>query len=81
MVTFDLSFRSMFIREIVEDEGSLWTEGSTSGLSINRGSYHGKTVQFFDGAFFPFVIFSFGAAYCWAGSRSALIVWVPFCGF
>ena len=28
MVYFDLIFRSMLIKDIVEDEGELWTEGS-----------------------------------------------------
>ena len=30
MVSFDLSFISMLIEEIVEDEVSIWTEGSIS---------------------------------------------------
>ena len=37
MVSFDLSFRSMLIGVIVEDEGELFTEGIISWLSINRG--------------------------------------------
>ena len=51
MVSFDLSFRSMLIEEIVEYEGALWTEGSISWLSNNRGSYHGKKVHVVDCAF------------------------------
>ena len=52
MVSFDLSFRSMFIEEIVEDEGVLLTEGIISWLFINRSYYQVKTVQVFDDAFF-----------------------------
>ena len=55
MVSFDLSFRSMLIEDIVEDDGALWTEGIISWLSINRGSYHGKNVQVVNGTFFPCV--------------------------
>ena len=80
MASFDLSFRSMFIKEIVEDEGSLWTEGSTSGLSINRGSYHDNRVQVVDVSSRSYVgvrVFP-GAAYCRAGSRSVSIFWSLF---
>ena len=31
MVSFDLSFRSILIEDIVEDEGELWTEGAGGG--------------------------------------------------
>ena len=51
MVYFDLSFRSMLIGEIAEDEGALWTEVSISWISIIRCSYHGNNVQVVDGAF------------------------------
>ena len=51
MVAFDLSFRSMLIKDIFEDEGVLWTEGSTSWLPINIGSSQGKLVQVVDGDF------------------------------
>ena len=51
MVSFDLTFRSMLIKEIVEDEGSLWTEGSISWISINIGSSQDKRVQVVYGAF------------------------------
>ena len=44
-MSFDLGFRSMLIKEIVEDKGSLWTEGIISWISINRGSSQGKRVQ------------------------------------
>ena len=53
MVSFDLSFRSMFIEEIVEDEEAFWTEVIISWLSINRGSCHGKKLQDVDGYFCP----------------------------
>ena len=84
MVTFDLSFRSMFINEIVEDEGSLWTEGSISWISINRGSYQGNRVQVVDCSFYS--SFSVGgssleAAYRRAGSLIILSVWLFFCAF
>ena len=39
MVYFDLSFRSMSIKDIVKEKGELWIEGGSSWLSINRGSY------------------------------------------
>ena len=41
----------MFIDEIVEDERALWTEGSISWLSINRGSYQGKRLKIVDSDF------------------------------
>ena len=52
MVSFDFSFRLMLIEEIIEDEGVLWTEGSISQKSFNVGYYHGKMIQFVNGAFF-----------------------------
>ena len=36
MVSLNLSFRSTYIKEIVEDEEALWTEGSISWLFINK---------------------------------------------
>ena len=63
MVSFDFSFRSMLIEEIVKDEGALWTKGGISWLSINRGSYRVKIVQVDDGAFHPCVGVSSGAAF------------------
>ena len=51
MVSFDLSFRSVLIDDIVEDEGSLWTQGIILWISTNRGYYKGKRVQVFDGDF------------------------------
>ena len=55
MVYFDLSFRSMLIKEIVEDKGELWTEGISLHLSINIGSHQGNMVQVVGGAFYPCV--------------------------
>ena len=55
-MSFDLGFRSMLIKEIVEDKGSLWTEGIISWISINRGSSQGKRVQIVDSDFFPCVV-------------------------
>ena len=62
MMSYDLSFISMFIDEIVEDEGSFWTEGSISWLSINIVSYNFNKVQVVDGAFNPCVGIFLGAA-------------------
>ena len=55
MVYFDLSSRSMLIKDIVEDEVALWTKGSISWLSINRGSYQDNRVNIVGDAFRPFV--------------------------
>ena len=63
MVSFDLSFRSMLIEEIVEDEGAILTEGRTSWIYINIGSYQGKMVHVVDCAFRPCVGVSSGAAF------------------
>ena len=71
----------MLINEIVEDEGALWTEGSISWISNNRGSYHGKKVQIVDGSFYPCVSVLSGEAYCWVGSRSVLSICLNFCVF
>ena len=43
----------MMIKEIVEYEGSLWTERINSYISINIGSYNGKRVPVFYGDFCP----------------------------
>ena len=51
MVSFDLSFRSILVKEIVENEGALWTERRISWLSINIGSSKGNRLQVVDGAF------------------------------
>ena len=51
MVSCALRFRSILTEEIVEDEGSTWTEGSISWISINRGSYKFKSVHVVDGDF------------------------------
>ena len=47
MVSFDLSFRSMLIGVIVEDEGEMFTEGIISWLSMNIGvsSQEGRGFQ------------------------------------
>ena len=70
MVSFDLSFRSMLIEEIVEDEGALWTEESSSWLSMNRGSCQGKRVHVVEGALHPCVGVSLGGG--------VLSVWLLF---
>ena len=51
MVSVDLSFILMLIKEIVEDEVDLFIEGSISGLSINICYYQGSIVQVVDGSF------------------------------
>ena len=51
MVSFGFSFTSMFIDEIVEYEGALWTEGSISRILINRDSHHINRVNFVDDSF------------------------------
>ena len=53
MVSFDPSFRSMLVKEVVEGEGALWTEGIISWLSINRITYQVNRIKFVDGAFHP----------------------------
>ena len=63
MVPFDLSFISILNGEIVEDEGALWTEGSISCISVNRGYYTGKRVQVVDSEFCPCVGVSLGLAF------------------
>ena len=83
MVSFDLNFRSMLIEEIVEEEELLWNEGIISWLSINRGSYHGKIVKVYDGAFCTFggvSVFS-GLPYCLAGSWRISSIWLIVQGF
>ena len=81
MVSFDLSFRSMTIEDIVEDVGALWTEVSISWLSINRGSHHGNRVQVFGGAFCPCLVVLSGGVYCRSDSQRFLSSWLPFCVF
>ena len=53
MVSFDLSFRSMLIEDIFEDEGSLCTEGIILWLTINKGSYRVRRVQVLYGSIRP----------------------------
>ena len=48
MVSFYLSFRSILIKEIVEDEGALWTKGIILWLSINIYSLKDKRLQVAD---------------------------------
>ena len=43
----------MLIEDIVEYEGTLWTDGRISYISINRLSYKFKRVQVFNSAFLP----------------------------
>ena len=83
MVSFNFSFKSMLIEEIVEGGGALWTGGIISWLSINRGYYIGNRVQAVGDSFCPFVSVSLlsGAAYRLAGSRSVSSVWLVFWSF
>ena len=59
MVSFDLSFILMLMKDIFEDEGALWTEGRISWISINRDSYQINKVQVING----FVVLTL--MYCW----------------
>ena len=36
MVSFELTFELMLIKENVEDEGELWNKGISSRISINQ---------------------------------------------
>ena len=63
MVSFDLNFISMLIKDIAEDGGALWNEGIISWLSINRGSYQVNRVQVVHGNFLPCADISPGAAF------------------
>ena len=81
MVSFDLSFRSMLIEEIFEDEVALCTKGRISCLSIIIGSYHGKKVQVFNDEFRTCVSVLSGSVNCQSGSRRILSIWLPFCVF
>ena len=63
MVSFDLSFRSMLIDDIVEDEGSFWNERSILNIFINIGYYQGNMVQVVYGAFCTCVSVLSGAVY------------------
>ena len=63
MVSFDLSFRTMFTKEIVEDKGALWSEGIISWLYINRGSYKCNGVKVVDGNFSSCIGVSSGSAF------------------
>ena len=63
MVSFDLSFISMLIEEIVEDEGAIWTEGRILCLYINRNYYQGNMLQVVYGVFCSCVRVSLGAAF------------------
>ena len=78
MVSFDLSFRSMLIKEIVENEGELWSEVSITWLSINRVSYHGKRLQVVYVALRPFFGVLSSAAYPWVCYWSISSVWLIF---
>ena len=63
MVSFDLSFLSMLIEDIVEEEGALWTEGRILWLYINRCYYQVKRVQFLNSSYHLYVGVSSGAAF------------------
>ena len=63
MVSFDLRFRLMLIKDIFEDEGALWSEGSISWIFINGGSYQENRVQVADDNFCTCVGLSLGAAF------------------
>ena len=62
MVSFGLSFISRLIKEIVEDEGVLWTKGRILCPSINISSYQVNRLQIVNGDFFPCADVSSGAA-------------------
>ena len=53
----------MLVEDIVEYEGSLCNEGSSSWISINRGSYQSKMVQLVYGEFCSWVGVYLGAAF------------------
>ena len=78
MVSFDLSFRSMLIEEIVEDEGAIWTDRSISWLSVNRGSSQDKRIQVVYGEFFPCIDVFSGAVYCWGRHFKRLVAFSSF---
>ena len=63
MVSFDLRFRSMLIKDIFEDEVALLSEGSISWISINGDSYQENRVQVADGNFCTCVGLSLGAVF------------------
>ena len=67
----------MLIKDIVQDEGALCTDGRIFCISINTGSYHGKMVQVVGGDFFPCVCVgdvSLGTTYFREGSWRILIL-------
>ena len=51
MVSFDLNFRLIFIKDILQDEESLCTMQSISWLSIKRVYYQGNMIKVFNGDF------------------------------
>ena len=63
MVSFDFTFRSMFIKEIVEDYGSLWTGERISYLSTNIDSFQGNMVYVVHGVFKTCASILLGAEY------------------
>ena len=54
-VSFDLSFISIYIKDIVEIKGELWHKGRSLYLSINICSYQCNRVQFVNCSFFTCV--------------------------
>ena len=78
MVSFDLSFRSMLIEEIVEDEGAIWTDRSISWLSVNRGSSQDKRIQVVYGELFPCIDVFSGAVYRWGRHLKRLVAFSSF---
>ena len=62
-MSFDLSFISTLIKNIVEDEGAIFNVGSISWISINGGSYQENRVHVVDIYFHPCVGVLLGAAY------------------
>ena len=59
MVSFDLSFRAMLIEQIVEDDGALWNERSSSLLSIILFLRKTKLYRL------SMVTFILASTYCW----------------
>ena len=63
MVSCDVSFRSMLIEDIDEDEGELGTEGRISFLSTNIGTCEVNRVHVVYDAFRHCVVILLGVAF------------------
>ena len=83
MVYFDLSFRSMFTKDIVEDEEELWTEKVFHVFPLIEVLIMARGYSL---SMVPFVLALVyrrggGGAYFWAGSWSVLCIWLLFSFF